>query len=216
LVSFVELDLSNIISILNFQNYLTENKIEIQLLINNAGIFLDGWNPSVFEETMNTNFRGTLLLTEHLLPYISFNSHIINISSGYGRLHNLSENYAPRISSAKTCRELIDISKSFDPSDSFMSNNHFSCYKLSKALLNRSCVLLLDNPIIMEKQITVNALCPGWVRTDMGGQNAYKSVEEAGQSVLWLIEQHLDMIQGKPSEIKNGQFYYYRNQISYL
>ena len=33
--------------------------------------------------------------------------------------------------------------------------------------------------------ILVNSVCPGWVRTDMGGASASRSVEEGAASVLW-------------------------------
>ena len=34
--------------------------------------------------------------------------------------------------------------------------------------------------------ILVNAVCPGWVRTDMGGSNATRSVEEGATTPVWL------------------------------
>jgi NAD(P)-dependent dehydrogenase (short-subunit alcohol dehydrogenase family) len=32
----------------------------------------------------------------------------------------------------------------------------------------------------------VNSVCPGWVRTDMGGANARLSVEEGADTAVWL------------------------------
>ena len=34
--------------------------------------------------------------------------------------------------------------------------------------------------------VLVNAMCPGWVRTDMGGWHAPRSVEEGADTVVWL------------------------------
>ncbi len=34
--------------------------------------------------------------------------------------------------------------------------------------------------------ILVNSMCPGWVRTDMGGRNATRSVEEGADTAVWL------------------------------
>lgn len=34
--------------------------------------------------------------------------------------------------------------------------------------------------------ILVNSACPGWVRTDMGGRNAPRSVEQGADTIVWL------------------------------
>jgi NAD(P)-dependent dehydrogenase (short-subunit alcohol dehydrogenase family) len=33
---------------------------------------------------------------------------------------------------------------------------------------------------------SINAVCPGWVRTDMGGANATRSVEQGADTMVWL------------------------------
>ena len=56
-------------------------------------------------------------------------------------------------------------------------------YNVSKTALNAITRLLaveLDG-----RGILVNSVCPGWVRTDMGGAGATRSVEEGAASVLW-------------------------------
>jgi len=35
----------------------------------------------------------------------------------------------------------------------------------------------------------VNSVCPGWVRTDMGGSNATRSVLEGAAGVVWLASE---------------------------
>ena len=40
-------------------------------------------------------------------------------------------------------------------------------------------------PTCARRGILVNSVCPGWVRTDMGGAGASRSVEEGAASVLW-------------------------------
>jgi NAD(P)-dependent dehydrogenase (short-subunit alcohol dehydrogenase family) len=61
-------------------------------------------------------------------------------------------------------------------------------YNVSKAALNAiTRVLAADLP-----GLRVNAVCPGWVRTDMGGAGASRSVEEGAASVLWAARLGLD------------------------
>jgi NAD(P)-dependent dehydrogenase (short-subunit alcohol dehydrogenase family) len=56
-------------------------------------------------------------------------------------------------------------------------------YNVSKAALNAITRVLADD--LRESGILVNSVCPGWVRTDMGGPSASRSVEEGAASVLW-------------------------------
>jgi NAD(P)-dependent dehydrogenase (short-subunit alcohol dehydrogenase family) len=57
-------------------------------------------------------------------------------------------------------------------------------YCLSKLALN-GVTLLLARALAAD-HIAVNSACPGWVRTEMGGPNASRSVEEGADTVVWL------------------------------
>src|SRR4051812_29904682 len=56
-------------------------------------------------------------------------------------------------------------------------------YNVSKAALNAITRVLAAD--VRGRGILVNSVCPGWVRTDMGGRGATRSVEEGAASVLW-------------------------------
>jgi NAD(P)-dependent dehydrogenase (short-subunit alcohol dehydrogenase family) len=58
-----------------------------------------------------------------------------------------------------------------------------SAYRVSKAGLNALVRVL--SPSLAARRIRVNAVCPGWVRTDMGGAAASRSVERGAASILW-------------------------------
>jgi NAD(P)-dependent dehydrogenase (short-subunit alcohol dehydrogenase family) len=57
-------------------------------------------------------------------------------------------------------------------------------YRISKAAVNVLTLLLAQE--LAPHGVKVNALCPGWVRTDMGGPHATRSVEEGAETAVWL------------------------------
>lgn len=56
-------------------------------------------------------------------------------------------------------------------------------YRLSKAGLNVLTRILASE--LRGTGILVNSVCPGWVRTDMGGSNASRSVEDGADTPVW-------------------------------
>jgi NAD(P)-dependent dehydrogenase (short-subunit alcohol dehydrogenase family) len=59
-----------------------------------------------------------------------------------------------------------------------------AAYRVSKAALNA-----LTRALAADERgsgLLVNTMCPGWVRTDMGGASAPKSVEQGADTAVWL------------------------------
>ena len=61
-------------------------------------------------------------------------------------------------------------------------NGGYPSYRISKSGLNALTRILANE----ESGIRANSVCPGWVRTDMGGRGAPRSVEEGADTAVWL------------------------------
>lgn len=57
-------------------------------------------------------------------------------------------------------------------------------YRISKVGLNAVTRMLSEE--LRDKRISVNSVCPGWVKTGMGGPDAPRSTEQGADTVLWL------------------------------
>jgi NAD(P)-dependent dehydrogenase (short-subunit alcohol dehydrogenase family) len=78
-------------------------------------------------------------------------------------------------------------------------------YCLSKLALNGATIMLAD--ALRPKRIAVYAMCPGWVRTDMGGASAPRSPEEGADTAIWLATE--------ASFGQSGKYFRDRKEISY-
>jgi NAD(P)-dependent dehydrogenase (short-subunit alcohol dehydrogenase family) len=76
-------------------------------------------------------------------------------------------------------------------------------YRVSKAALNALTATLAAE--VQGSGILENSMSPGWVRTDMGGEDAPRSVEEGADTAVWLCL--------LPSSGPTGQFFRDRQAI---
>ncbi|GMH41076.1 hypothetical protein BSKO_08986 [Bryopsis sp. KO-2023] len=160
---------------------------QITALFNNAGIMDQTWDKNTFDLVKMTNFTGPVTLTQKLAPHLSQGCRVVMMSSGLGELRGFpsSSSYLEATRSAKTISDLEAFE--FSPSDAFKSGTYVPTYRLTKGMLNRATQLLAKDPYFVSKGITVNACCPGWCRTDMGGSRATKSPEQGADSALWFL-----------------------------
>jgi NAD(P)-dependent dehydrogenase (short-subunit alcohol dehydrogenase family) len=81
----------------------------------------------------------------------------------------------------------------------------YPAYRVSKAGLNALTKNLAHE--LQQEPILVNAMCPGWVQTRMGGGSAPRTVEQGADTALYLAS----MPDGSPT----GQFWRDRLQIDW-
>lgn len=77
---------------------------------------------------------------------------------------------------------IVNVSSGLGQLDSLGSG--YPAYELSKAALNALTLSMARE--LRGTNVLINAMCPGWVRTDMGGWHAPRSVEEGADTVVWL------------------------------
>jgi NAD(P)-dependent dehydrogenase (short-subunit alcohol dehydrogenase family) len=167
---------------------LERDAVALDVLVNNAGIALDGFNLEVARKTLDVNFFGALRVTDALLPLLTGGAAIVMVSSGMGELSAFSEPLRKRFLDPALSREALgalmqaflrDVKERRHRETGFPS----SAYRVSKAGLNALTRVLSRE--LSGRKIRVNAVCPGWVRTDMGGAGATRSIERGAASILW-------------------------------
>jgi NAD(P)-dependent dehydrogenase (short-subunit alcohol dehydrogenase family) len=79
----------------------------------------------------------------------------------------------------------------------------YAAYRISKHALNALTILLSNE---LGSSIKVNAMHPGWVRTDMGGAGATRTVEQGADTAVWLAT---------AAEVSSGKFFKDRKEIDW-
>jgi len=142
----------------------------LDALVNNAGVY-DGYPREIWD----INVRGPLLLTRALQPLLARHARVVMVTSGLGRLSAQPASLIRRLSDPKL--SLADLEH--------LAREAPGGYGESKAALNAMTRLFAME--LKPQGILVNAISPGWVRTDMGGSGAPRSVEQGATSVVWGV-----------------------------
>jgi NAD(P)-dependent dehydrogenase (short-subunit alcohol dehydrogenase family) len=167
-VHFTLLDVADATSIMAAVGRVNDTFGRLDVLVNNAGIAIDSetgvleLSLGLLQKTLATNAFGPLLLSQGCVPIMNRNH--------YGRIVNISS----------TLGSLVDI---VNPESNY-AEMQSPAYRLSKIVLNGITALLAKE--LREQNILVNAVCPGWVRTDLGGPRAPILPEQAAKTPAWL------------------------------
>ncbi|MGD8605365.1 MAG: SDR family oxidoreductase [Anaerolineales bacterium] len=158
-VEYQRLDVEDIASIEAVKKSIEEKYGHLDVLINNAGIYIDRGQPALrvdednIKKTFEVNFYGPLRTCQTFIPLMQAGGYgrVVNVSSGMGSLTDMGGGALG--------------------------------YKVSKTALNALTRILAAE--VKGDNIKVNAVNPGWVRTDMGGTGASRSLEQGAAGIVW-------------------------------
>ncbi|XP_078125566.1 C-signal-like [Sander vitreus] len=164
----------------------------LNLLINNAGILAKGTvqetSPEDMQHSFNTNVMGPMNIIKEFLPHLR---DAVKASGMPGM--SISKAAVVSISSLLGSMEALKQSYAFLPA---------APYRISKAALNMLTVCAAEE--LKKDEILFSLLHPGWVRTDMGGEEADIDAPESVQGMLSVM--------ASLTEKQNGAFLDYKGQ----
>ena len=153
---YVLLDVNDSKSIQNAKEKIEMNMDQIDLLFNNAGILIPEYEVPAFETSEDSILKT--FETNTLGPLRVIKS-LLNLIPKGGRIVNISSGMG----------QLDDM------------EGGSLAYRLSKTSLNALTKILSVE--LKDRGIKINAICPGWVQTDMGGRNATLTVRESVKKI---------------------------------
>lgn len=184
-VDFIQLDVTSDDSVTRCAADVEERYGRLDVLINNAAIIKpDPKEKAKSLKTATANEIKIVMETNFFGPLRMNHAFLpLLLQSREGRIINMSSGMG----------ELDDL-----------KYGGYAGYRLSKAGLNAQTIQLAAE--LKTTNIKVNAMCPGWVRTDMGGASASRSVSRGAETAVWLAT---------TATIPTGKFWRDKKEISW-
>ncbi|CAK1603678.1 unnamed protein product [Parnassius mnemosyne] len=214
-----QLDVTDIDSVIKFRDHIQEQYGGIDILINNAAIARVTGCYNSYEENkqiVEINYKSILTMQELIFPLVRNNGRILNISSNCGHLSNIKNKYwIDRLSNKNLT--LTDINEFVDwflesckngtfKKEDIADNGTVAAYRVAKVAL--SAITMVQQRELENRNISVNSMHPGLVRTDMTHGVGFYSADEAAEAPLYVV---LDA----PENLKGCYIWYDRRVLDW-
>jgi len=162
-VTFHALDVTSDESSQKLAEFISQQFGKLDVLVNNAGIYIDEktGNDSVFDVKIDT-VQQTIATNVYGVLRVTQALIPLMKKQNYGRIVNVSSGMG----------QLHDM------------GGGSTGYRLSKTAVNALTRIFASE--LQDTNILVNSVCPGWVKTDMGGENATRTPEQGVDTIVWL------------------------------
>lgn len=159
-LEYHQLDVTDRDGIERVRDYVESTYGQLDILVNNAAIYIDERHSLL---ALDYDVLQSTMEANAYGPLLLTQAFVpLMRRNNYGRIVNLSSGIG----------ELSDLGSSWP------------AYRLSKILLNIQTRIIAGE--LEGSNILINAMCPGWVRSDMGGPNAPKSIADGADTAVWL------------------------------
>ncbi|KAE9370002.1 NAD(P)-binding protein [Stipitochalara longipes BDJ] len=194
-IKFQTLDITDENSIQNFKELIEkEHPDGIDILINNAGIFMQASDVDGVKTLLKTNYYGTLAMMKAFLPLFRPAGRLVNVASMDGQLELYSESLKQAFvdasrTSAEACTVLIEkfptaLLAKKEREEGWPSIDY--AYPVSKAgEIAATKAVALEAERTGEK-VLINSCCPGFVNTDMTRGHGVLTVDEGAKMPVLL------------------------------
>ena len=168
--TFLEIDVSDNASVTAAAREFSKSADRLDVLVNNAGILMDGDDAilKISDELLRNTLKTNTL----------------------GSLR-VTRTFVPLLAKSKAPR-VINVSSGGGQLTGG-ADGWAPAYCISKTALNGVTSQLAT----ALPKFAINSVCPGWVRTEMGGQGATRSVEEGADTIVWLASEAPQKLTGK-------------------